>query len=123
MFPCYSIEVVIERVEKHLDFVIHNDFIAKTRKMLIIEQFRNNQIAEIQTKRAYTDVIKYHEGLMNFFIGENVLQDRDAKLMAAEYCLPISVWLSVIDREPEREEEIKTLIKQHIYHFYETYRR
>lgn len=35
--------------------------------------------------------------------------------MAAQFCLPISVWLGLCDREPDREQEVMALVERHIY--------
>lgn len=41
--------------------------------------------------------------------------------MAAQLCLPISVWINLCDREPEREEQVLSLIEHHILQFFEMY--
>ena len=41
--------------------------------------------------------------------------------MAAQLCLPISVWINLCDREPEREDEIMKLIEKHVRQFFEMY--
>lgn len=41
--------------------------------------------------------------------------------MAAQLCLPVSVWINLCDREPEREDEIMKLIEKHIRQFFEMY--
>ena len=42
--------------------------------------------------------------------------------MAAQLCLPVSVWLNLCDREPERETEVTRLIERHIRQFFDAYR-
>ena len=42
--------------------------------------------------------------------------------MAAQLCLPVSVWINLCDREPEREDEIVKLIEKHVKQFFETYK-
>ena len=41
--------------------------------------------------------------------------------MAAQFCLPISVWLGLCDREPEREKEAMALVDKHIRQFFRVY--
>ena len=41
--------------------------------------------------------------------------------MAARLCLPVSVWINLCDREPEREDEIIKLIEKHVRQFFEMY--
>lgn len=66
---------------------------------------------------------------MNFFTGviaslikQKKLSDHDGEIMAAELCLPVSVWLNLCDREPEREEEIIERIERHVRHFFNIYK-
>ena len=46
----------------------------------------------------------------------------DPEIMAAQLCLPVSVWLNLCDREPEREAEVTRLIERHIRQFFDVYR-
>ncbi len=103
-------------------FLLHDPLVSKARKMLTIEQFRNAQMAELQTKQNYTNVMNYFTNLMRFFIRNGKLKDCDAEVMAAQLCLPVSVWLNLCDREPEREDEVITLIGRHIRQFFEMYK-
>lgn len=43
------------------------------------------------------------------------------EIMAAQLCLPISVWLVLCDRELEREVDVMQLIERHIRQFFEVY--
>ena len=47
--------------------------------------------------------------------------EKDPEIMAAQLCLPVSVWINLCDREPEREDEIMKLIEKHIRQFFEMY--
>ena len=42
-------------------------------------------------------------------------------IMAAKLCLPVSVWLNLCDREPEREDEVIDLIERHVRQFFKMY--
>ncbi|MFQ9053627.1 MAG: hypothetical protein ACLR5H_11195 [Oscillospiraceae bacterium] len=51
--------------------------------MLTIEQFQNPQMAALQTKQNYTDVMGYFTGLVRFLIRQGRLVDSDPEIMAA----------------------------------------
>ena len=104
-------------------YILHDPQISRARKMLTIEQFQNPQMARLQTKQNYTDVMQYFTGLVRFLIGRGRLLGSDPEIMAAQLCLPISMWLGLCDREPERENEIMELIERHIRQFFEVYQR
>ena len=112
----------VKTVLEHVRFILHDPDISRARKMLTIEQFQNPMLAELQTKQNYTDVLRYFTGLVRFLIRQGRLADSDPDITAAQLCLPISVWISLCDREPEREDEIMQLIQRHIRQFFEVYR-
>lgn len=117
-----SAEEVEKLIFEQIRYILHDPLISKARKMLTVEQFRNAQMAELQTKRNYTGVMQYFTGLMRFFIRSGKLKDCDAEIMAAQLCLPVSVWINLCDREPEREDEVMGLIERHIRQFFEMYK-
>ena len=91
--------------------------------MLVIEQFRNPELAKLQTKQNYTDVMHYFTGFVKFLIRQGVLAEDDPEIMAAQLCLPITVWSNLCDREPEREPEAMELLERHIRQFFGRYAR
>ena len=91
--------------------------------MLVIEQFQNPALARLQTKQNYSDVLLYFSGLMKQLIRRGVLAQGDPQIMAAQFCLPISVWINLCDREPEREQEVMELVERHIRQFFRRYAR
>lgn len=91
--------------------------------MLVIEQFQNRSLAKLQTKQNYTDVLGYFTGLIKCLIQKGVLAEDDPEIMAAQFCLPISVWINLCDREPDRESEVMELVDKHIRQFFRRYAR
>ena len=102
-------------------YILHDPKISRARKMLTIEQFQNAQMAQLQTKQNYTDVMRYFTGLVQFLIRQGRLVDSDPEIMAAQLCLPISMWINLCDREPERENDVMQLIERHIRQFFTLY--
>ena len=89
--------------------------------MLVIEQFQNPELATLQTKQNYSDVLEYFTGLMKQLIRQGVLAEDAPETMAAQFCLPISVWINLCDREPDREPEVMELVERHIRQFFKVY--
>lgn len=108
----------IKTIVGQIRYILHDPQISRARKMLTIEQFRNPQMSTMQTKRNYTDVMRYFTGMIRFLIGRGKLENGDPELMAAQLCLPISVWINLCDREPEREDEVTSLIERHVRRFF-----
>ncbi len=116
-----SLEDITNLVKEQIRFILHDPYISKARKMLAIEQFQNPELAKLQTKQNYTDVMQYFTGLMGFLMEQGVLAEDDPEIMAAQFCLPISVWINLCDREPEREQEVMELMEKHIRQFFKVY--
>ena len=114
-------EIAAELLRGQVRYILHDPNISRARKMLTIEQFRNPQMARLQTKQNYTDVMRYFIGLVRFLIRRGRLIDADPEIMAAQLCLPISMWINLCDREPERENDVMKLIERHIRQFFEVY--
>lgn len=119
----FSTEAIITQVQGQLLFLLHDAHISKVRKLLTIEQFRNPEIAKMQTKRVYTDILNYNMKTVKALIEAAVLIDGDVEIMAAQLAFPVSAWLSLCDREPEREREVMALVEKHIRQFFEAYGR
>ncbi|MGN1412788.1 MAG: TetR/AcrR family transcriptional regulator [Anaerovoracaceae bacterium] len=111
----------VEMIQGQLRYILHDPAISRARKMLVIEQFQNPELAKLQTKQNYSDVLKYFTGMMDGLIRQGVLADEDSEIMAAQLCLPISVWINLCDRESDREKEIMGLVEKHIRQFFRLY--
>lgn len=114
-------DAAVNMIQGQLRYILHDATIQRARKMLVIAQFQNSELAALQTKQNYTDVLEYFTGLIQCLIRKGVLSDHDPQIMAAQLCLPISVWLSLCDREPEREKEVMALVEKHIRQFFRIY--
>lgn len=115
--PDTAVRMVLGQVR----YILHDPQISRSRRMLTIEQFRNPELSELQTQQNYTDVMRYFTGLVGFLISRGKLGGGDQEIMAAQLCLPVSVWINLCDREPAREEEIMGLIERHIRQFFAIY--
>ena len=108
---------------EQLRYILHDPHISRARKMLVVEQFRNPELAQLQTRQNYTDVLAYFTALVERLIHSGALAGEDPGIMAAQLCLPISAWISLCDREPEREDEVMELVGRHIRQFFRIYRK
>ena len=119
--PPLTPDAAAQMILGQIRYILHDPHIGKARKMLVVEQFRNPELAKLQTKQNYTDVLRYFTGLVKCLIRRGVLAGEDPEIMAAQLCLPISTWLGLCDREPEREPEVMELIDRHIRQFFRVY--
>ena len=120
--PLTSDEAV-QMIGEQIRYILHDPIVSRARKMLVIEQFQNPDLAKLQTKQNYSDVLGYFTGFVKQLIRQGVLAEDDPEIMAAQFCLPISVWINLCDREPERELEVMKLVEKHIRQFFRLYQR
>lgn len=114
-------DAAVKMIQEQICYILHDPSISRARKMLVIEQFRNQEMAKLQTKQNYSDVMGYFTALMKQLIRRGVLVKSDPEIMAAQFCLPISVWIDLCNREPERESEVMELVEKHIRQFFRLY--
>ena len=119
----FTPDAAAQMILGQIRYILHDPHISKARKMLVVEQFRNPELAKLQTKQNYTDVMKYFTGLVKHLIRNGVLNDDNPEIMASQLCLPISMWINLCDREPEREAEVMELVSRHIRQFFRLYQR
>ena len=120
-FPS-DIDGVIEMIKAQLTFIIHDPFVSKARKLLVIEQFKNEELAKLQTKQNYTDIVSFFVRLLNHLKNEGVIQGDDTRMMAMQLAFPINVWINLCDRESERESEVLDLVEGHLRAFFKVYK-
>ena len=116
-----SVETIVSEIQGQIRYIIHDPKISKIRKLLTIEQFKNETLKKIQSKLTYEDVLRYNLGQINFLIKEGILKDENPDIMAAQLAWPISMWTNLCDREPEREAEAMELLDRHVRQFFRVY--
>lgn len=116
-------DAAVQMVQGQIRYILHDPTIRRARKMLVIEQFQNRSLAKLQTKQNYSDVLRYFTGLVKQLILQGVLAEDDPEIMAAQLCLPISTWINLCDREPDRESEVMELVDKHIRQFFRAYQK
>lgn len=114
-------EDAAKMIQGQVRYIVHDPAISRGRKMLMIEQFRNEELAVLQSRMNYDDVLKYFEGMIRFLIHSNILREADAEIMAAQLSSPITVWINLCDREPAREKEVMELVHKHVLQFFKVY--
>ena len=62
-------------IQNQIRYILHDPYVSKARKMLVIEQFQNPELAKLQTKQNYSDVMQYCTGLINQLISRGVLAE------------------------------------------------
>jgi len=119
--PPRSIPAFMELSMKRLEFTIHDPLIRQARRILAMEQFRNQKVRELTTLHHITGLESMHRGIFGGMMEAGLLKPEDPEILAMEFTAPITLMIHRIDREPEREEECMDRIRRHMEHFFKIY--
>ena len=103
-------------------FFLHDEYECKFRKMLTIEQFSNEELAELFSNQYFNEPIKYQTGLLQLLIMQGCMKNEDASVMALQFFAPIFLLMTVCDRAPQREVESLQILEKHIRQFNRMYK-
>lgn len=103
-------------------FFLRDEYECKFRKMLTIEQFANKDLAELFSHQYFNEPLKYQTGLLQLLIMRGYMKNEDANMMALQFFAPIYLWMTVCDREPQREPEALQMLEKHIRQFNRMYK-
>ena len=88
-----------------VDFTVHDETVIKTRKMLTIEQFRDDRARELATKYFLTGLTDMFTQLFAGMMDKGLLRRDDPAMLAFAYTAPISALIHLCDREPAKTDE------------------
>ena len=114
-------DALIEIGKRLFQFFLHDSYQSRFRKMLTLEQFRNEELSKVYTKLFYHDAIEYQAGLFDLLIKSGKIKKEDTKLLATEFYSTIYTLLTVCDRDPDYESEAIIILEKHIKQFNKNY--
>ena len=116
-----SAEGLIALTMNMVNFTIHDEKVVKTRKLLSIEQFRDDRARALATKHFLTGLTDMFTRIFSGMMDKGLLRPDDPAMLAFAYTAPISALIHLCDREPEKTEEVLTQIEAFSRHFIKTY--
>ena len=102
-------------------FFLHDEYTCMYRKMLTLGQFGNNLIGTEYSRQYYDEAIEYQKMLFEMLSQGGNFKKVDYELMAIHFYAPIYTFITICDRQPEREAEVTELLDRHIKQFVELY--
>lgn len=116
-----SMDDLIESAMGRIQFTMHDDAICKTRRILAMEQFRSERMAELTTRYHLENLQKFYADVFAEMMEKGVLKQDDPQSLALEFVAPATLLLHIYDRQPEREAEVLERIRKHFEHFAKVY--
>ena len=67
------------------------------------------------------ETARINKNILAELIQKGQVKDYDPGMMAFEYTAPVTTLIAMIDREPDKEEMVMNIIRNHMEHFVEIY--
>lgn len=116
-----TLEDLAKMTMQMVDFTVHDEKIVMTRKLLTIEQFRDDRARVLATKHFLTGLRDMFTPIFNGMMDKGLIRRDDPAMTSFAYTTPISVLIHLCDREPEKTEETIAQVEAFIQHFISTY--
>ena len=116
-----SLEALVQMTMHMVNFTVHDKRIIMTRKVLTLEQYRDDRARELATKHFLTGLTDMFTYVFTGMMEKGLLRKDDAKMLAFAYTAPISALIHLCDREPEKTEDAIRKIEAFSRHFIATY--
>ena len=123
VFTEISEDALAEKVRSIFAYSLHDETVARFRRMMTIEQFRNPELAQLYTKRYIDRMVDYHAGIFKGLISAGRIRNEDSETLSVMYVSPIITLLGVCDRQPEKEAECLKKLDAHVRLFFRTFNK
>ncbi len=117
-----SMEELIDLSLKRIQFTLHDPMIKKVRRMLTMEQFRSKRIALLTTKYNIDCVQEIYNRIFQAMMDNGIMRKGDPELVSMTFAAPVSLFIQMCDREPEREQEAMKHIEEFFRFFVKEYK-
>jgi len=116
-----SLEGLVQMTMRMVNLTIRDERIIMTRKVLTLEQYRDERARALATKHFLTGLTEMFTHVFAGMMDKGLLRKDDPKMLAFAYTAPISALIHLCDREPEKTEEAIAQIEAFSRHFIKTY--
>jgi AcrR family transcriptional regulator len=116
-----SLEELVTMTMRMVNFTIHDEKVVKSRKLLSIEQFRDERARDLATKYFLTGLRDMFTQIFAGMMDKGLLRRDDPAMLAFAYTAPISALIHLCDREPEKTEETMLQVEAFSRHFIKKY--
>ena len=116
-----SPEELVVITMRMVDFTVHDEKIVMTRKVLAVEQFRDDRARELASRHFLTGLTAMFTPVFSGMMDKGLLKRDDPAMLAFAYTAPISSLIHLCDREPEKTEDAIRKIEAFSRHFIKIY--
>lgn len=116
-----TLEAFSEACFEKIRFTLHDPIIKKTRRIMMMEQYRNPNMAEQATVYSLKNQQNMFSKVFAVLMANGIMKQDDPELLALEFLSPVTLMIQICDRQPEKEEKAMEIVRKHFEHFAKTY--
>ena len=116
-----SLEELVSMTIRMVRITTRDETIVKTRKVLTLEQFRDDRARDLATKHFLTGLTEMFTVIFAGMMEKKLLRRDDPAMVAFAYTTPIAALIHLCDREPEKTQEALAQVEAFSRHFIKTY--
>ena len=116
-----SLDEFLAMTARMVDFTVHDETVVMTRKLLTIEQFRDERARKLATKHFLTGLVEMFTHIFSGMMDKGLLRREDPELLAFSYTAPVSALIHLCDREPEKTDGALACVEAFTRLFIKTY--
>lgn len=110
----------VQSIEKYTieqyRFWTEDEFAAQFRKMLTLEQYRNEEMAELYSQCIVAGPVGYMEDLFRELTKKGVMKEENPRQLAVEYYAPLFLLVNMYDKAGENDNYVE-ILSNHTKHF------
>ena len=116
-----SLEALVQMTMGMVKLTIRDEKIVMTRKLLSIEQFRDERARALAGKHFLTGLVQMFTPIFAAMMDRGLIRPDDPEMLALAYTAPISALIHQCDREPGQAEEMMERVEAFSRHFVKVY--
>lgn len=116
-----TLDELVAMTMRMVDITVHDEKIVMTRKLLSIEQYRDDRARQLATKHFLTGLTEMFTYIFDGMMNKGLLRRDEPKMLAFVYTAPISALIHLCDREPEKTADAFSQIEMFSRHFIQVY--
>ena len=116
-----SAEGLVRMTMQMVRFTVQDEKVVMTRKLLSIEQFRDQRARQLASRHFLTGLIDLFTPVFSGMMDKGLIRRDDPAMLAFAYTAPISALIHLCDREPDKTEEALRQAEAFSRHFIDTY--
>ncbi|WP_167957402.1 TetR/AcrR family transcriptional regulator [Anaerosporobacter faecicola] len=102
-------------------YFVKDPYVIKYRKILMMEQYKNNSMQQMLQKIYYDNALAFQEELFKILIEQGEIKAYPPKILAIQFYSPIFLLIFRYDGMNGEEEKVKELLKEHVHTFFTVY--